>query len=378
MSFLSSVDLSGYALWNEDYENVENEFDIVDDNDEESTMNDLTKLVSSTSKYVDNVRRQSILSSAEFLKSVSTSTEDASRLSKSLFGRKKVILTDISSKSLSNLLSPPSPIKSSITATSPFPSTKTKGVSFDDEKRSTQSHSGENDKLPLNLPEQNVIAKKGTKKSKPILDEINKVHDKAQRATFRLFDDRVFFVDGNKQDGEKILKLHDGNPVSRKINPVLGGAFKIIDINLNAFRAVFNILMWKDPVLSFWFTILATCAMYILFIFPWRLFFGVVGFTSVGPQNYFLAGWYKKRQAARKERKAELQKEKANSSACQSKAVDLVVSPLLMRNNIQMKPDVKSREIIVPSVPLRYNRFYDWPPDPSTTVIMKRISKDRE
>jgi hypothetical protein len=247
-------------------------------------------------------------------------------------------------------------------------------VSFgDDDTRQNSSRSFllATDQFPDNLPEQNIKAKKGgAKKSKPIQDQINELHETTQKATLHLFDDRVFLVEGDRQDGDKVLMLHHSlNPALRVINPLLGSVFKIVDTNLNAFRAVFNIFMWKDPALSFWATILAICVMYVLFLFPWRWFFCMVGLFAVGPQNYFLADWYEERQSTKKKRKSE---QAANTSSFRrTKPVDLSSSPLLMRNNVQQKPDGKSREIIIPSVPLRYNRFYDWPPDPSTTIIKK-------
>ena len=249
-------------------------------------------------------------------------------------------------------------------------------VSFSAENETrSNSHSriylSATDKFPSNLPEQNIKAKKGDKKSKPIQEEISELQEKAKKATLNLFDDRVYIVDDG-DDGEKTLKLYESmNPVVKLVNPLLGGVFKIVETNLNAFRAIFNILMWKDPALSFWATLFAVCCMYILFLIPWRIFFCVGGIVAVGPQNYFLADWFEERKATKKRKKAEKEKEKASSPPARSRPVNLSASPLLMRNNIQMKPDGRSRDIIVPSVPLRYNRFYDWPPDPSTTVITK-------
>ena len=360
------------------------------------------KIVSSTGKIVEDATSQivnSTKSGAELLRKNSGST---ARRSSTFSLRKKssVAPDDLSAKvsetetsathspgNASNEVTSSQPRASRRPSTSSLRSSlrssgkkvmvasKTNGsqVSFSAENYThPNSHSriylSATDKFPSDLPEQNIKAKKGAKKSKPIQEEISELHDKAKKATLNLFDDRVFMVYGD--DGEKTLKLYDSmNPVVKLVNPLLGGVFKIVDTNLNAFRAIFNILMWKDPALSFWATLSAIFFMYVLFLIPWRIFFCVGGIVAVGPQNYFLADWFEKRQAAKKKKKAE--KEKAASLPTRSRPVDLSASPLLMRNNIQMKPDGKSREIIVPSVPLRYNRFYDWPPDPSTTVITK-------
>ena len=68
-------------------------------------------------------------------------------------------------------------------------------------------------------------------------EEISEIHEKAHKATFHLFDDRVFLVDGDKIDGNKTLMLHNSmNPALKVINPILGEVFKILDTGLNFFR----------------------------------------------------------------------------------------------------------------------------------------------
>jgi hypothetical protein len=238
--------------------------------------------------------------------------------------------------------------------------------------RQTSSQSILNtDDFPENVPDQNVKVRK-TKSGKSIQDEIDEIHRKAQKATFHLFDDRVFLVEGDKSDGEKWLNLHDSmNPILRKLNPILGGAIKIFDIEVNSFRAVFNIFMWKDPALTFWATFFALGIMIILSFFPWRLFFGFAGIAVLGPQNYFLFDCIVERLAAKKRQRAAQETAIGSPSRPNVSSATLSASPLLTRNNVQMKPDTKSREIIVPAIPFRYNRFYDWPPDPSTTTMVK-------
>jgi len=56
-------------------------------------------------------------------------------------------------------------------------------------------------------------------------------------------------------------------------------------------------------------------------------------------------------------------------------AGDVSRSPLLFRENVWMKPDGKRREVIIPGgdCVFRFNRFYDWPPEPATTKIGKEM-----
>lgn len=55
-------------------------------------------------------------------------------------------------------------------------------------------------------------------------------------------------------------------------------------IGLSIFRAGFNLFTYRDPYLSFLFQIGLTILMCVLVVFPWRLFFFVIGFALVGPQ----------------------------------------------------------------------------------------------
>lgn len=212
------------------------------------------------------------------------------------------------------------------------------------------------------IPEQNMGVK--TKFSSTIIGSIEKMHAKASKASLHLFDDRVFVVD-DKAEAEKLLHINTtNNPIAKKMNPIMGAFLKLIDIELCAFRALFNVIMWKDPLLSFWVTLFVFILMVVLLVFPWRLFFFAVGLVGVGPQNYFLADWFETKLATKQQKK----KKRSNSYAMGS-CRDLAESPLLFRNNAHVKPDGRHREIIVPSVAFRYNRFYDWPPDPATTTI---------
>ena len=218
-------------------------------------------------------------------------------------------------------------------------------------------------KMPV-LPEQDMKVKQ--KSSNTIISQIEKMHAKASRASLHLFDDRVFVVD-DRAEAEKLLHMNPtNNPIAKKVFPILAAFLRLIDIEISTFRAVFNVVMWKDPFLSFRTTLFVFCLMVVLLVFPWRYLFVVVGLICLGPQNYFLVDWFEVKRIARQQKKRSMKKSTPESLDSYH---DLAESPLLFRNNVQMKPDGKHREVIVPSIPFRYNRFYDWPPDPSSTSI---------
>jgi hypothetical protein len=240
-------------------------------------------------------------------------------------------------------------------------------------------------------------------KKDPIQQQIDRQHSKVQRATLHLFDDRVFLAD-DKVDAERLLKINSkSNPIAKKLNPMLATVVKIFEIFLSTFRASFNVFMWKDPTLSFCFMVIIICLMIVVAIFPWKQFFYLVGVVVLGPQNKLLAKSNKDKQETQGQDESFVKKlkkstfvgllsspspggqrqggklpsknggesgsakgPKANRHVGQS---DLSNSPLLHRNNSQLKPDGKNRQVIVPSMPFRHHRFYDWPPDPETTII---------
>mmetsp|Transcript_5729 Transcript_5729/g.10317 ORF Transcript_5729/g.10317 Transcript_5729/m.10317 type:complete len:902 (+) Transcript_5729:157-2862(+) len=247
----------------------------------------------------------------------------------------------------------------------------------------------------VSLPDQNMSDSQSAKPGKSLSAQISGWHSRVQQANLHLFDDRVFMAE-DRADAEKVLQINSSkNPIARMINPIMASIIKILEIEVSAFRAVFNILFWKDPMLSYWAMWLVFCSMIVVLIFPWRIFFFVVGLFGLGPQNYFLVDWYYSKSAIQEHGHQLLSNSTKSLNTHHKKEQDDVKpggdmstessrnghllnnSPLLLRNNIQMKPDGKIREVIVPSVPFRYNRFYDWPPDPDLTTI-RYIDKDKQ
>jgi hypothetical protein len=130
-------------------------------------------------------------------------------------------------------------------------------------------------------------------------------------------------------------------------------------------RALFNIFTWQDPILSFWIAVLGPLAVLVLHVMPYRIFFFLLGVAAVGPQNYVLRLFreskgdpppdfdklFKKKKAPKEERAEESQY--FSSEAPGNQNIKYV--------NVDSK---QVRNVVVPYGPLKYNRFYDWPPEP--------------
>ncbi len=128
----------------------------------------------------------------------------------------------------------------------------------------------------------------------PLSYDLLLVKAKMQKNFKYLFDDRVCYVkvddDENKtRQMEYLLEseigIHDyPNPITGKmadhISPVLG----ILKMFLGFCRGLTNILLWKDPYASFWICVFNLLFFLFLLVFPWRIFFFLVGFGALGPQ----------------------------------------------------------------------------------------------
>ena len=169
-----------------------------------------------------------------------------------------------------------------------------------------QQHSGETpaipDKVwkrvtdPLGLPEQNIdipIKKRRTLKEE-ILHNKNLMH----KMSMRQFDDRLFIIDKEDTPTKNLLQVSSEEQLKQEIGFVgfnkltvealvaeYGGpALEMLKVGLSVWRSVFNLFTWRDPFLTSLFFFGLIFLLCVLLLFPWRLFFFVMGLGAVGPQ----------------------------------------------------------------------------------------------
>lgn len=140
------------------------------------------------------------------------------------------------------------------------------------------------------LPEQDASV--AVKQKKTLKEEILHNKNLMHKMSMRMFDDRMFVIDENDPSsvGEELaldnaMGTHKhNNPMVAKMAEYMGPMMEMLKVGLSVWRAMFNLFTWRDPFLSFWFLLGAVCLLFVLIIFPWRLFFFAMGFGIVGPQ----------------------------------------------------------------------------------------------
>lgn len=250
----------------------------------------------------------------------------------------------------------------------------------------------------LVIPEQDIDLN-GPSSGNKLSDDMAEIKEQMHKFTCHLFNDKthcikqsnaVYFGAITKQGKRKNNVDHDlqrllqigqyshPNPIVGRIGqylePLVGGA----QAWLCGGRACFNIFTWRDPFLSFWFSLLGMILVAILFVFPWRLFLFVVGLIVVGPQNLILR-WIKER----------IEKNNPHPVAAHANSHDDVSGlihpediPLFTGHPPPNQPAIpidhmplNSREVhhvVVPYNQLMYQRFYDWPPEPAYAQVKKK------
>jgi hypothetical protein len=254
----------------------------------------------------------------------------------------------------------------------------------------------------LAFPEQNIDIQ-GPSTGKKLTDDLAEIKDKMNELTWHLFDDRTFVVRnpnslffGDSKKPEKRRKadatkkldkyLHMGqyshsNPfvarVGMYVEPILGCTYSILCL----FRACFNVVTWRDPMLSFWLSFFCLVAALVLFIFPWRLFLFVLGMWLVGPQNLAIRILRERghlppapKFSSRTDDTTELNPGDAlklpSNKPIFSRESRRTGNDV--RNNVDPTIDLREvHEIVVPYSPLCYQRCNDWPPEPQYAQVKR-------
>lgn len=254
----------------------------------------------------------------------------------------------------------------------------------------------------MKIPVQDINATT-VKDGKKLIDDLHEFRDTVHKFSFHLFNDKaytvapdsVYFGRGKKEDKsgnqtqivryelDRLLNCGQhisGNPVRKYIGVHLEPLIKTFQGGLCTFRSIYFVLTWRDPILSFWVTLGLAIAAFILSIFPFRLFFFVLGVAVVGPQNWVFAKFVRpniieelKEKKIEKRRKKNLEKLKNPKSTLPLKELagdQPIISSHTSDNtappNLSIE-DLDKREVhqvCVPYSQIKYNRDYHWPPEP--------------
>mmetsp|Transcript_20137 Transcript_20137/g.34306 ORF Transcript_20137/g.34306 Transcript_20137/m.34306 type:complete len:738 (+) Transcript_20137:1222-3435(+) len=253
------------------------------------------------------------------------------------------------------------------------------------DKSSTPEQLWKRVKDPRGLPEQDASV--FVKSRKSLKEEL--IHNKnlLHKMSNRMFDDRMFIVNeedpGYSENEELVLNNAIGtnkhkNPMVAKMAEYIAPALECVKVGLSVWRAGFNLFTWSDPFLTFLFLCGSICLLCILIIFPWRIFFFLMGVGALGPQNYFVGKVVSKKKKKapsapsppveatspkRENRKGEVSEEfEFHNHLLTHGGVDL-------REEKSAKTTSSVHRAIVPTSPLISRRFFDWPPNPSLSKV---------
>jgi hypothetical protein len=257
----------------------------------------------------------------------------------------------------------------------------------------------------LRYPDQDMDSKRTTKK-KRLIDGLDELRENVHKMTFRLFRDRTHIppeggalpfrsVRGSGKSAmalevelERLLNIgpfSSSNPVTARIGMYMEPLVDAMQCVLAMTRVVYNVLTWRDPMLSFWVTALFIVSSIVLFLFPWRLFLCVVGLGSFGPQNWILRELNDKNMApvcverllASMKSSNRIDSFKRNRKVKRSviqKVDDITNQPIISCHTSDNSVpahlshgDVDPRSLHQVCVPYSQlngtQRFYDWPPE---------------
>jgi hypothetical protein len=255
----------------------------------------------------------------------------------------------------------------------------------------------------LVFPEQDIDIQ-GPSTGKKIPDDLAEIKDKMHELTWHLFDDyayvvknpnAVFFGEAlkpekrRKTDPSKQIDkyLHLGqyshpNPfvarVGTYVEPIIGSSYSLLCL----FRAGFNVVTWRDPMLTFWLSLASGIFAIILWFFPWRLFLFGVGIWLVGPQNWAFRILREQGYISSNVSKESYKKIEENGVDTDDIQMSQPVFSTDSRKQgndprRQNSSSVDPREIhhiVVPYGPLMYQRCNDWPPEPEYAQVVRNMS----
>ena len=174
--------------------------------------------------------------------------------------------------------------------------------------------------------------------------------------------------DTREDEFDKILginKYSHGNPWINRVGVIVQPIVEIAQGWLFLFRALFNLFTWQDPILSFWVAVVGPALVLVLHYAPWRMVFFFAGFYCVGPQNYVIRKLRESRSDYEPPDFDKIVKKKKvakdSHEEFQFFSSEAPGNQNIMYTGVEPK---QVKRIVVPYSQLKYNRFYDWPPEP--------------
>ena len=269
------------------------------------------------------------------------------------------------------------------------------------------------------IPQQNIDLKvKGD--GKTIADEMQEIEEKIQKATKYVFRDDAYLITDRSQppfgkrtresnytnierDLNKLLgtgQFSQWNPIVTKFSDQFQPLIRIFCVMLSLYRSIYNIFTWRDPYLSFWFSLLCLLTTIVMVLFPWRPCLFVVGLVAFGPQNW-LVRLFRERMKSSDESNRPSRFLRAFRELMRSSEDDGGDDKPTKRNRMalegepqpvffahapaskpipepHMKDAVGSQHVVVPYSPLLSQRFYDWPPDPKYARVIKATATSKD
>jgi hypothetical protein len=175
--------------------------------------------------------------------------------------------------------------------------------------------------------------------------------------------------DARVDEYDKILQINKyshPNPWINRVAVMVQPMVEIVQVPLFFSRAIFNLMTWQDPILSFWLAIIGPVLVLVFHFLPYRLLAGIAGVYLFGPQNWLYRLFQQTKPGFeplafdRIVKRKKIQKQEPYSE------IQLFSSMAPGNQHIKFKnvDPQQVRQVVIPSSVLKYSRFYDWPPEP--------------
>lgn len=182
-------------------------------------------------------------------------------------------------------------------------------------------------------------------------------------------------------ENNRILQIekysHSSQWISR-IGGIIQPMVETLHVGLYLGRALFNIFTWQDPILSFWICVFGSILVVLLYLAPFRFFFAIAGVGLVGPQNWALRVYQEQQPGYQPPNfNKTIKRKRLNQWTRKHQSDGLIFSSTAPGGNIHGYTNPKDvRSVVVPCSVLKYNRFYEWPPEAEYARVYEASVED--